>query len=444
MKTAGIFKNPFIFFLPFLAACILFVFFFQTKNIIGDESRYINDADNLLRGYLSPPPPEITLSNGPGYAFLLMPFRWLGLSVGAIRLLNPFFLYLSLILLYKVLKKFLSSGKSFFCCVVFFTGCFLNLSTYMYMAIPEVLTVLLVILLLLLLVTAFDKKGLRKHWIWAGIVFGYLCLTKVVFGYVLACMFAGVLVIWLLNKQLMNNRKMLGVVLVAFISVTPYLAYTWQLTNRFFYWSSLGGNNLYWMSTTHETEYGSWFRQPEIKNGVLVAVTPNPAITGRSGYVSGHMDSIFNHNKTDLLAIVPHEKDVMALDDAYKKAAIKNIKEHPGKFLVNVFSNAGRVVFNFPYSYGLHKPTMLVRIPLNGTLVLLFFFCLFPALRNWQQVPLAIRFMFFIMAFYFGGSLLGSAEIRMFNPIAPFLLVFISFVLPRIVQLKPARWSGNS
>ncbi len=450
MKTAGILKKPFLLFLPFLAAYILFVLLFQTGGITGDEGRYVTDARNLLHGFFSPPPPEVRLFNGPGYPILLMPFEWLGLPVTAIRLLNPFFLYLSLVLLYTSLINFLSPGKSFLCCLLFFAGNFLNLSMYLHMAIPEVITVLLITLLLFLLIKAFDKNGRRKHQVLAGIVFGYLCLTKVVFGYVLTCMLAGVLVLWLFKRQSVYNRRMLVVLLVASITVTPYLAYTYKITGRFFYWSSLGGNNLYWMSTLHKDEYGSWFRQPEIQNGVLVpgkgwyAGIMDTDKKIKSGYVYGHMDSIITHNKADLMAIVPYEKDVLALDDAYKKAAIENIKEHPGKFLINCVSNAGRMVFNFPYTYSLQKPGMLARLPLNGALVLLFVFCLFPAIRNWKQIPLSIRFMLFVSAFYFGGSLLGSAEIRMFNPLVPVLLIFIAFVLDKAIKIQPVKWQNKS
>jgi 4-amino-4-deoxy-L-arabinose transferase-like glycosyltransferase len=444
MKATNILKNPFLLFLPFLAVSILFVLLFQTGDITGDEKRYITDAMNLLHGFFSPPPPEIRLFNGPGYPILLMPFEWLHLPVTAIQLLNPFFLYLSLVFLYKSLVNFVSPGKSLLCCFLFFIGCYLNLSMYLHMAIPEVLTVLFITLLLFLLIKAFDESGRRKHQILAGIVLGYLCLTKVVFGYVLACMLAGVLVIWLFKRQSVYNRRMLAVLLVASITVTPYLAYTYKITGRFFYWSSLGGNNMYWMSTLHKDEYGSWFRQPQIQNGILVPGMIDTDKKIKSSHIQGHMDSVIKHNKADLLAIIPNEKDILALDDAYKNAAIKNIRQNPRKFLINCISNAGRMVFNFPYTYSLQKPGMLARLPLNGTLVLLFIFCLFPAIRNWKKIPLSIRFMLFISAIYFGGSLLGSAEIRMFNPLVPTLLIFISFVLGKAIKLQPLKWENKS
>lgn len=447
MKDTGILKKPFLLFLPFLAVYVVIVLLFQTKGLTGDEGRYIRDANNLLQGFFSPPPPEIGLANGPGYPILLLPFQWLGLPLVITRLLNPVFLYLSLVLLYKSLEQFVSLRKNLVGCL--FLACYFNLFTSLYIAIPEVITLLLITLLLFLLVKAFAEKGNRRYVIWAGIVFGYLCLTKVIFGYVLACMLTGVAVIWLFNRRSVYNKKMLMLVLIACVTVAPYLSYTYSITGRFFYWSSLGGNNLYWMSTPHKDEYGSWFSQPEINNGVLV---PGKLLYNgmmdtdekvNEGRVPGHRDSVLQHNKAALMAIVPYEKDILALDDAYKAAAIKNIKEHPGKFLINCISNAGRMIFNFPYTYSLQKPGTLARLPLNGALVFLFILSIFPALRNWKQIPLAIRFMLFVCAIYFGGSLLGSAEIRMFNPIVPVLLVFIAFVLHKAIRVQPLRWKDN-
>jgi 4-amino-4-deoxy-L-arabinose transferase-like glycosyltransferase len=448
MKPNSILKKPFFLFLPFLAVYTVIVFLFQTKGMVGDEGRYIIDANNLLHGFFSPPAPGIRLYNGPGYPILLMPFQWLHLPITAIRLLNPVFLYLSLVLLYKSLEYFVPLKKNILCCL--FLACYFNTFIYLAIAIPEIIALFLITLLTFLLIKAFSENGRRKHLVLAGLVFGFLCLTKVIFGYVLACMVAVALLFWILKRTSANNRRVITVLLVACLSVAPYLAYTYKITGRFFYWSSFGGNNLYWMTTPHKDETGSWFSQPEIENGVLVtgklqyAGQLNEGEKNNSGYVPGHRDSIIKHNQADLLEIVKQDGNTLALDDAYRSAAIKNIQKYPVKFLTNCFSNIGRLLFNFPYTYSLQKPGTLVRLPLNGAIVFLFLFCLYPAIRNWSKIPLAIRFMFFVSLLYFGGSILGSAEIRMFNPLVPPLLIFIAYVLGKVIKLQPLKWGNKS
>lgn len=435
-------------FLPFLAVYIVLVLLFQTKGMVGDEGRYIIDANNLLQGFFSPPAPGIRLYNGPGYPILLMSFEWLKLPISAVRMLNPFFLYLSLVLLYKSLDYFVSLRTNIVCCL--FLACSFNMFTYLWIAIPEIIAVFLVTLLIFLLAKAFNENSRRKYLILAGLVFGFLCLTKVIFGYVLTCMMLVALPLWLLNRKQVNNRRVVTILLVACLTVVPYLAYTYKITGRFFYWSSFGGNNLYWMTTPHKDEYGSWFSQPEIENGVLVtgklqyAGIMNDEDKNNGSYIPGHRDSIIKHNQADLLEIVQHDGNTLELDDAYRKAAIKNIKAYPIKFLTNCFSNTGRMLFNYPYTYSLQKPGTLVRLPMNGALVFLFLFCLYPAVRNWSKIPVAIRFMFVVSLLYFGGSILGSAEIRMFNLLVPPLLVFIAFVLGKTIKLRPLKWDKDN
>ena len=448
MKPAVILRKPFILFLPFLVAYIIIVLLFQGKGMVGDELRYITDANNLLNGFFSPPQPGVRLYNGPGYPIMLMPFEWLKLPVTVIRMLNPFLLYLSLVLLYKTLENLVSLRKNLICC--FFFACYFNLLQALYLAITEMTAVFLITLFGFLLVKAFDNNTKRKYLLLAGFVLGYLCLTKVVYGYVLTCMMLAALFLWLFNRKQKDYRRVITVLLVAFITVAPYLAYTYKITGRLFYWSSFGGNNLYWMSTPHKDEYGSWLSQPEIKDGVLFigksqyAGLINEEDKNNSSFMPGYRDSVLKHNYADLLEIVKKGDTTLALDDAYKAAAIKNIKQHPVKFLTNCFSNVGRIIFNYPYTYSMQKPATLIRLPFNGILVMLFLFCLYPAIRNWRKLPLALRFLFFVSLLYFGGSILGSAEIRMFNPLVPFLLMFIAFVGGKVIKLKPADWNAAS
>ena len=101
------------------------------------------------------------------------------------------------------------------------------------------------------------------------------------------------------------------------------------------------------------------------------------------------VDSIKSHHGKDFEYI--NRYNGVEKDDAYKSIAINNIKTHPGKYVMNWFSNLGRLLFNYPYSYTYQKPTTLVRIPLNGIIVVFIIFCLYPTIVNWRKIPFAIR-----------------------------------------------------
>jgi hypothetical protein len=107
MKSIKITKNPYLLFLPFLIILIIYAILNPTDGY-GDEHRYLTFAKNLVHGFYSPPPPNVNLTNGPGYPIILTPFVALDLPLIYITLLNPFFYYFSIIFLYKALQKVVS------------------------------------------------------------------------------------------------------------------------------------------------------------------------------------------------------------------------------------------------------------------------------------------------------------------------------------------------
>jgi 4-amino-4-deoxy-L-arabinose transferase-like glycosyltransferase len=451
MRTDNIIKKPFLLFLPFLLFYILYIFIFNNHALSGDEPRYLKDAGNLLQGYYSPPLPDITLYSGPGYPLIVLPFVAFKIPFIVIKLLNAFFLYFSIVLLYKVLSSFVSLKKTLLCC--FFWGCYYNSFKFLPEIKPEIICPFIVMLLLFLLTKAFSEEPVtnrRRYLLLSGFVFGFLILVKVIFGYVLLCMLLGCSLVWLFKRKNVYYRRAMLVILVAFITVSPYLFYTYHITGRVLYWSSMGGNNLYWMSTYDEQENGSWFVTPHLQNDSLVwNTTGQTVINGdaimekKSNYLTGYLDSIIIHNGKALRQIALYKDRALEQDDVYKKMAIENITAHPVKFIKNCFSNIGRILFNFPYSYSLQKPATLLRLPMNGILLVLMLFCAIPTVRNWRQIPFAIRFMLFVSFLYLGGSILGSAEVRMFTVIVPVLLVWIAYIIQRSVKIKFTGWSNG-
>jgi 4-amino-4-deoxy-L-arabinose transferase-like glycosyltransferase len=438
IKKFNLNKSPFLLFSPFLILYIVFILIFSKSENSGDEIRYITYVHNLMQGFYSHPYPYIDLGNGPGYPLILLPFVVLKASLILLKLLNALFYYLSIIFLYKSLKQIVSFRFSLVFSLIW--ALYPNTFEQMSYMLPEVFSTSLIPLLLFSILNAFNGDTLkkrRKYVIIAGLTFGYLALTKPIFGYVLIFMIMAMLLLWITNRKNLAYKKTIIILIISFIAATPYLLYTYNLTGKIFYWSSFGGNNLYWMSNPYNNEYGEYFNYP---------------FHARDYAMPGSEDSIKLHHQKDFDYLLknPEVRKANILngvvrsdlsngttqDDLLKKIAFENIKSHPIKFLQNCFSNTGRMLFNYPGSYILQKPSTLRRLPVNGTLILFCLFCFIPTFVNWKKVLFPVRLLLFFSLLYFGGSMLGSAEPRMFTVIVPILLFWIAYILERTVKVK--------
>ncbi len=416
MRLFKITKNPFLFFLPFLIVYILIIFAFPTNGKFGDENRYLMFAHNILDGFYSPPPPNIDLGNVPGYPLILTPFIALQLPLICITLLNAFFYYFSIIFLFKSLQRVVCFKIAFI--VSLFWALFFNLYQYLPIIYTETFTAFLVTLLIYFSLKAFDSKG-KKNILLAGFFLGYLALTKAIFGYVIMFLFVPLFLLWIGKRKSLNYRKAAFIVLFGFVVTLPYLMYSYHLSGKMFYWGTNGGNNLYWMSTPYNDEYGNWIGYPPIPSERRIA--------GSENIIKEHHEEDFD----EVLKLRGVKKD-----EEFKKLAINNIKSHPLKFLENCFSNTGRILFNYPFSYHPEKPSKLLRLPMNGIIMVLSLFCLIPTFLNWRKILFPVRFLLFFTLLYFGGSVLGSAETRMFSMVVPVLLLWIAYILQNTIKIN--------
>jgi len=108
MKSKQLLDRPLILFSPFLIISLILVLNFKTQGCFGDEPRYIEFSNNILRGFYSPPSPEIYLPNGPGYPLLILPFIALRTPLYFIGILNALLHFISIVLIFKTLKSYLS------------------------------------------------------------------------------------------------------------------------------------------------------------------------------------------------------------------------------------------------------------------------------------------------------------------------------------------------
>ncbi|MEO8765803.1 MAG: hypothetical protein ABI416_15995 [Ginsengibacter sp.] len=441
MKSFRITKNPFLLFAPFLLFYTVFILILYSAPLWGDEIRHFAYAENLLRGFYSPVAPNVSLEVGPGYPILIWLFLILHMPLIFLNLINGVFNYLAIVYLFKSLQQILSFKRALIFSL--FLACYSNSLEFMPLKYSESLTLFLVSMTLYYTMKAFSPDNLKKHkkYIYlAGFVIGYLALTKIIFGYVLILLLAGSGFLWLIKRKNNNYRKAVFILLVAFATTAPYLAYTYHLTGKIFYWGTSGGNNLYWMSTPYEGEYGSWYATPRLVDSIPAEVRIRNAQGGqlnlknRYSYLTGSDDSIKVNHKAAFEELNKYHG--VEKDDLYRKLAIINIKSHPAKYIKNCISNIGRILFNYPYTYAIQKPETLLRLPLNGIIIVCMLFCLVPTLLNWRKIIFPIRFILFFTLLYLGGSVFGSAETRMFTVIVPILLLWIAYIMQKSIQIK--------
>ncbi len=429
MKKINISQYPYLLFSPILVALILYVFLNPTK-VTGDESRYLWYAKNMIQGFYSLPKPNIVLMNGPGYPIILIPLILMKLPIISMTIINAIFFYCSIVFLYKTLQEIVS-----FKITIIFSFAW-ALYFIAYQNIPHIMTepftYLLISLLIYSIQKAFNpdnKLMVNKYVIITGIILGYIVLTKMIFGYVLILMFLGSGILLILYRYDRNLRKVFIILSFAILTTSPYLIYTYHLTNRLFFWGT-GSDSLYWMSTPYEKEYGDWQANLNI----------NPIEYGN--YNINGADSILKaHHKADFEII--NRYTGLEQDDAYRKFAIKNIKEHPFKFAENIMFNIGRLVFHYPYSYAIQLPKILIVFPLNGAIITFIIFSLIPTFINWRKLPFYLKFLLILTILYLGASAIVTAFVRMFTIIVPILFIWIAFIIHKTITFKMKFNSNN-
>ncbi|RKR85681.1 dolichyl-phosphate-mannose-protein mannosyltransferase [Mucilaginibacter gracilis] len=346
-------RNPFFIFLPFLFYYSYLIVKSKWPSLYGDEVRYYNFAINLIHGFYSPPAPHISLWNGPGFPIILMPFVALTIYPLYITLMNALYFYLAVVFLFKALRLIADYKTALILSLLL--AVYPNALSMLPILYTEAFTNLLVSALVYT-VALYYNKGNKKYGIIAGLILGYLVLTKIIFGYVVVICLGIFFINLLFKKNKAYYFKPIRILLIAFAVTVPYLAYTWQLTGKLFYWGNSGGMSLYWMSTPYPHEYGDW-KVPYLTNKQYPTL-----------FKSAEVVTILKKNHQKDIADVLKHKDNIEQDEAYKQLAIQNIKNHPLKFMGNCIDNFSRMLFNFPYSYSFQDDSILRGIIIGYTM----------------------------------------------------------------------------
>jgi hypothetical protein len=408
-------KSSFLLFLPLLVLYIAICIINFKGYIIGDESRYYQFALNILKGYYSPAAPNINLWNGPGYPLVLVPFILFKTSPQIIVLFNAFAFYLSVVLVHKTLQRLVNHDLALF--LALFWGLYFNIYKILPFALTEPFVCLLIATITYCTVVTF-----KHSYIYAGFALGFLALTKIVFGYILLALLLSLLTMFLVRKKNVYKTG-LKVVLIALVTTLPYLAYTYNLTGKVFYWGNSGGMSLYWMSSPYTFDYGDWQ-----SSSLDMFNNPEPI-----SEVIGSKILKLNHS-TDIKKI--NSFPVIKQDSVYKSFALRNIKANPKQFFKNWLSNISRLLFNAPYSYKFQSRTILYDCLLGSLIVFLSVYSSIYTIINWNRLPFSIKFIMLTALLYLSLTTLLSAYSRMFDIIVPFFLIWFAVVIEQSVSIK--------
>jgi len=406
-------RNPWFIFSPFLLYYGYLIVNNKWPRLYGDEIRYVDFAKNLLHGYYSPFPAHINLWNGPGYPIILMPFVALHIPDIYTTLMNALYEYLAIVFLYKALGLVTNNKTALIS--AFLLAIYPNALSMLPILYTEAFTTFLVSLLVYF-VTLYYVKGNNKYMIIAGLVFGFLTLTKIIFGYVIIICLLACLVSLLFKKNRAHYLKSLTILLIAFSVTVPYLAYTYHITGKVLYWGNSGGMSLYWMSTPYEHEYGDW-KVPNLSNNQYPTL-----------FKSAEGVAILKKNHSaELKAII--RNDEVKQDELFKQKAISNIKMHPLKFAGNYCYNFSRMLFNFPYSYSYQDGAILGNILIGSLTLWASLVCMVLTGLNWRKIVFPVKFVLLIAGVYLLLSGALSAYPRQLNIIIPVLLFWVGYLV---------------
>lgn len=421
-------SNPYFIYLPFLLYYIYFIVVNKWPTLYGDEIRYRDFAWRLLHGYYSPPAPHINLWNGPGYPIVLSVFMALKQHALCMTLANAFFMYFGVVFLYQSIK--LLSNRKMALVFSIPLAIYPNALAMLPILYTEAFTGLLVSSLVYTLVLYYTKQS-NKYLVAAGLILGYLTLTKVIFGYVLILCLFTCLAVPIFKRHIHHyHRASVKILLIAIAVTLPYLVYTYHITGNIFYWGNSGGMSLYWMSTPYNNEYGDW-KLPELNNNQYPELFKSPE--GAAMLRKNHMkeiDEILKHNNV--------EQDAL-----FKQAAIRNIEAHPLKFATNYYYNCSRMLFNFPYSYSYQDAAIVGNIIRGSLLLWVSIICFVITLINRQSIIYPVKFALLITGVYLLLSGALSAYPRQLDVVVPVLLFWAAMTAFRL-KIPNLKFADNN
>ncbi len=356
---------------------------------MSDESAFLTYAHNLLHGqYAKSSDQELGgyLWHGPGLPILLVAPVALHLPIQVIRLIGPAALLASGFLLYRILRPYVGWR------VALVGGGILAAFPPFWRLLPQLFTEPVALVCSLIGAWALTRSARPRGWRWsalAGLAFGWVVLTRPEYGYVLLASLVVVAAACALKRY---RRAAIPIVIslgVAFAVCIPWLAYTYSLSHRLFYFASSGGDSLYWMTSTLPGDTGDWQSSDDVRT--------NP-----------HLASL--RPLWNTLYAMPQVQRV----EKEQTLAVKAIEAHPGVYAEHVLDNLGRMLIDEPFSW---QPWSKGRLFFYGlpTLLILALGALggWRYWRNRRGPPAALGYLLFLSIASLILHLPASADPRM-------------------------------
>ncbi len=378
--------------------------------LIADEGRYWGFAQNMLQGHYHYKEGYQFLWSGPGYPLLILPFVAIDSPLWVLKLLNALLMYTAVVVFFRMLNLYVSKPKALMAALLF--ACYWPMYEVTFPCVmTESFSIFLTVTASYFICKAFRFKDYRwRTLLLPGFLLGMLALTKVIFGYVIAVMIVICLVVWLLRGRSKRMWQMSKIFLFAMAFCLPYLAYTYSLTGKPFYWGNSGGLQLYWMASPYENELGDWH---------VPTLEEDPTLMRNHG---AYFASIAH--------LSPMDKDA-----ELTRQAIANIKAHPKKFAYNWIANLGRTFFSYPLSFLLPSNGYLKYLIPNIFLIVLGILMALPTLLYYKRYPLEILVLLLFALVYLAGISLLASYARFLYMVVPIFMLWIGWSLHRFVRL---------
>lgn len=375
-------------------------------DLIWDEGRYLEFARNLTQGfYANSENPDII--NGPGYPLVLAALLMAKVPLIGLRMVNALFMALAGWFSFRAVKSY--AGRRWALGVALVTVLHPNLVR----TAPYLMTEALAVCCIAGFAWAFSAALRAEKTNWgtisaAALIFAWLTMVRVFFGNVImASLPFLVLLVLIVKHQRAKLLRALMVMLLAFAMCLPWLAYTKAKTGENLCWSTVGGELLYWMTSTNEGENGHWFSVEDART--------------KPELVAHHRE----------LFLPYYDLPVKEREARFKKRAVEQLKGNPAGVFKNWLCNWGRLTIGHPRSFERMDLSAFVLLVVNGPIVLAFVGACVVALWRWREVPTEIVIIGLLSLIYIGGSSIAPGLPRYTVVLWPWIGVIIAAVLSK-------------
>jgi 4-amino-4-deoxy-L-arabinose transferase-like glycosyltransferase len=407
--------SPSVPLLPVLAVYALVTAVHPLGAGYGDEGAYLAYAKNLTHGFFTQGSDSVTaayLWHPPLLPLLLVPMVALHLPLTVTRILvSPLLMFLALAVFHRMVRWRLSDRSALL--ATYALAAYLPFFPGLRAVFVEPVAALCFTLAVFFLLRAY--YGGRRDHVWAGLAFGLVALSRAEYGYVLLAallLSAGWL---LLSRRSICARRSTVACVVGLLVCLPWLAYTYSVTGKPFYWGDSGGLSLYWMTAP------------------------------------GTVGDVFQPNQALAMPGLAAERPVflewgrlkpLKRDGYLTHVALQNIRHHPAHYLSNVVNNVDRLIFNSPYSFTNEKASsMLYAVPnalLLGALVL----AALVAVRTRRRLGRGVLPVAVLLALGFLVHVPVMGEARFLAPLVPaavwLLYEILAPIWPEVSAAPPA------